>query len=102
MFFLQLKCPRSKTPKAERLFRIKLIIKDVFKRLNIYITIELCEVSGELDGLRADLYAVLRIAATGDAAFLHEGVESLRCIELSKRVKIEEISLDGRCRTNEV
>ena len=77
-------------------------VENIFERLLVHVTVELREVGGELDRLRADFDAVLRIAATGDTAFFHERIETLRRVEFSKRVQIEKIRLYRRRGTNEI
>ena len=81
---------------------MQLMVEDVLQRLLIHIAVKLCEISRELDVLRAGLHAVLAVAAAGDAAFFHQGIEALGGIEFSQRMQVEKICLNRRGRADEV
>ena len=74
----------------------QLVVEDILQSLFVYIAVELCEVSRQLDVLRAGLYAVLAVAAAGDTAFFHQGIQTLRSVEFSQRMQVEEICLNRR------
>ena len=68
------------------LLLMQLVVEDILQSLLIHIAVKLCEISRELDVFRASLYAVLAVAAAGDAAFFHQGVQTRRSIELPERM----------------
>ena len=79
-----------------------LLIENVLQGLLVHIAVQLSQVSGQLDVLRANLYAVLGVTAAGDAAFAHKCVKTLLLVELSQWMQVEEICLyRWRC-TDEV
>lgn len=66
-----------------------LFVEDILQCLFIDIAIQLSEIRRQLDILRANLDTVLAVAAARDAALLHQGVQTLRRIELPERMEIE-------------
>ena len=78
------------------------MVEHIAQCLLVDLAVQLCEMLRELDALRADALAVLAVAAARDAALLHQRVETLRRVELSERMEIEEKCLCRRCRSDEV
>ena len=68
------------------------VIEDILQGLLVDIAVELCEIRRQLDVLRASFDTVLAVAATRDAALLHQCVQALRSVELSERMEVEENS----------
>ena len=79
-----------------------LMVEHIAQCLLVDLAVQLGKMLRKLDALWADALAVLTVAAARDAALFHQRVEALRCIELSKRVHIEEERLRRRRRSNKV
>jgi hypothetical protein len=81
---------------------IQLLIENVLKSLLIYIAVQLCKISSQLNVLRTNLYAVLGVTAAGNTALAHKSLKTLLLVELSKWMEVEQVSLyRWRC-TDEV
>ena len=78
------------------------MIEHIAQCLLVDLAIELCKMLRELDALRADTLTVLAVAAARDAALFHQRVETLRSVELSERMEVEEKRLCCRRRTDKV
>ena len=78
------------------------MVKHIAQCLLVNLAVELGEMLRELDALRAYTLTVLAVAAARDAALFHQRIETLRRIELSERMEVEEQGLCRRCRTDEV
>ena len=78
------------------------MVENILQSLNVYITIYLCQISGELDTLRAGLYTVAAVAAAGDTALGHESIKAVCLVVLTKGVDVVHICLRNRRRSDEV
>src|SRR6185295_3208796 len=76
--------------------------EDVLEPFHGGLPSDLCDGVGQRNFLRADLDAVLRVAALGDAARLHEDLEALVLVQRARRVRVEEERLTDRRGTDEV
>ena len=72
------------------------MVKHIAQCLLVDIAVQLGKMLRELDALRARTLAVLTVATARDAALLHQRIEALRRIELSKRMEVEEERLRRR------
>ena len=99
-YFSKIKAPAPKIGAGAYLF--SLLVEYVLQCLFVDIAVQLSEVGGQLDVLRADLYAVLAVAAAGDAAFAHQSIQAFFLVELSEGMQVEKIRLYRRGSADEV
>ena len=72
------------------------MIEHIAQRLLVNLAVELGKMLRQLDALRAYALTVLAVAAAGDAALLHQRIETLRRIKLTERMEVEEECLRSR------
>ena len=99
-YFSKIKAPAPKIGAGAYLF--SLLVEYVLQCLFVDIAVQLSEVGGQLDVLRADLNAVLAVAAAGDAAFAHQSIQAFFLVELSEGMQVEKIRLYRRGSADEV